>query len=1039
MGLLSFVGPAWSAQSREFVSRGMLEVLARQGRLSADLMATLPRVLIVGEGGAGKSTLLEQLLARAAATGNVPVWVSLAHLPADAPLTIAVLLDHLVREAHVRLGVGEVNRAFFESLVADGRLAIGFDALDECGSLPQRQRVRGLIEEVAREWKRCQVIVTSRPEALHDTPLPLITPADPKDERFRALTPRPFTRDDIAPFLRVAFDDGDKLAATLLNRTGIEALTATPLTLTLVGLVARTPKGLPATRTPLFARCLDTVCETWEAAKGAQPPPDGLDATQRLDVLRRLGWAAQAAGGDELDADAARVAIASSPDRDVAARAERVLAGLARRNLLLRAQAADDGSFELLRLRFSHPQFREYLAGAHLAEQFALDAVAAAAAMAPHWLDTRWLDVLRFAVASVESRPARRDALLRAALAAPDPYRDLLRRPEFLVAQLLTRLPQADAAIVGDVAACLERTAINEPALRDDAAQALLDLRRHAPALPAIERFALGGGAALAFAERAEESNEDHRRWEPLRWRLRAIEALAPARGNAAALALLQPLQASGLRTALEVAKSRRRLGDVDAARADLKRLFDAVVDEVERAFVAAAMDEVGEGERFNGWLTALLDADVPTTAQARLARERRVLADDAPAWTRMFERATAELDAIDPDDGTQQVSRESWAVVEAAIDLVDGAALEAGRALLVASLPHRLLVWRVGPHVLKVLRSHAAQAITCLKEFVIKGLSLPYGYWLDGSSLSAAVQAICDESDDALAVPALLELLQHFDGKYENWPHSVVASLARRGQADAVLALLRPLLELPAGVHDGRHDKGAALRSMAWALVNTLGRKHAHTLLDTMYRAGEPAADAQRLMGIWNISGVGAVGCDWLESLGAHKDDPRVKEFLFTLTTHERDTAFTDFARQALGGNVFDRGEEDEPERTAPLTTAALESEFAWAMENGWYHDERGRRRGADASGVARLLGKNADSAGRETALRLADSWLRRAGIDDAMSARAMADLLVERLHALGQRGLRNPSWCEPAADLARAIEPAHRGDLLEWLRANV
>ncbi|HSW25692.1 MAG TPA: NACHT domain-containing protein, partial [Burkholderiaceae bacterium] len=312
MGLLSF----WSGlvgAVRELVSRGMLEVLARQGRLSAELVATLPRVLLVGEGGAGKSTLLKQLLARAAAAGNVPVWVSLAQLPVDAPLTIAVLLDHLVREAHARLGVGEVNRAFFESLVADGRLAIGFDALDECGSLPQRQRVRGLIEEVAREWKRCQVIVTSRPEALHDTPLPLVTPAAPKDEQFRGLTPRPFTRDDIAPFLRVAFDDGDKLAATLLNRTGIEALTATPLTLTLVGLVARTPKGLPATRTPLFARCLDTVCETWEAAKGAQPPPDGLDATQRLDVLRRLGWAAQAAGGDELDADAARAAIARSP------------------------------------------------------------------------------------------------------------------------------------------------------------------------------------------------------------------------------------------------------------------------------------------------------------------------------------------------------------------------------------------------------------------------------------------------------------------------------------------------------------------------------------------------------------------------------------------------------------------------------------------------------------------------------------------------------------------------------------------------------
>ena len=150
-------------------------------------------------------------------------------------------------------------------------------------------------------------------------------------------------------------------------------------------------------------------------------------------------------------------------------------------------------------------------------------------------------------------------------------------------------------------------------------------------------------------------------------------------------------------------------------------------------------------------------------------------------------------------------------------------------------------------------------------------------------------------------------------------------------------------------------------------------------------------------------------------------------------------DTAFTDHARQALGGNVFDRAGEDEPDRKALLTTAALEREFACAMEHGWYEDERGRRRGADAPGVARLLGKIADSAGRETALQLADSWLQRALVDDAMSAQSKADLLLERLGALGQRGLRNPSWCEPAADLARKIEPAHRGDLLEWLRANV
>jgi hypothetical protein len=106
--------------------------------LPAELVATLPRVLIVGEGG-GKSTMLKQLLARAAAAGKVPVWVSIAQLPADAPLTIPTLVDHLVREAQARLGVAEVN-ASSSNLYGRGRLAIGFDALDECGSQPQRQQ-----------------------------------------------------------------------------------------------------------------------------------------------------------------------------------------------------------------------------------------------------------------------------------------------------------------------------------------------------------------------------------------------------------------------------------------------------------------------------------------------------------------------------------------------------------------------------------------------------------------------------------------------------------------------------------------------------------------------------------------------------------------------------------------------------------------------------------------------------------------------------------------------------------------------------------
>src|SRR4051794_7596090 len=116
---------------------GIGEVMGavRDGKLTAEFVATLPRVLIVGDGGSGKTTLLRQTLARAAAAGRTPAWVSLSALPSDGPLTISVLVDYLVREAGSRLGVASVNREFFESLSSAGQLTLGFDALDECATL----------------------------------------------------------------------------------------------------------------------------------------------------------------------------------------------------------------------------------------------------------------------------------------------------------------------------------------------------------------------------------------------------------------------------------------------------------------------------------------------------------------------------------------------------------------------------------------------------------------------------------------------------------------------------------------------------------------------------------------------------------------------------------------------------------------------------------------------------------------------------------------------------------------------------------------
>jgi hypothetical protein len=1031
-----------------------LQLLARQGKVDATVAASLPRVLIVGEGGAGKSTLLKQMLVMAAARGNVPVWVSLAELPADGPLTTATLVNHLVIDARSKLGVGDVNPEFFQALITDGRLTIGFDALDECPSLPRRQRARSLLGEVASEWSQCQVFATSRPEALRDTPLRLAKSWPPEADQFIALTPRPFGQEDVVPFLRVAFENGETIGDDLLARTDIDALIATPLTLTLIGLVAQTPRGLPVTRTPLFARCLDTVCETWESAKGPQPPPDGLDPRRRLDVLRRLGWVAQVKGGEDLDADDARAAIESVPDRDISSRAEEVLAGLARRNLLLRAETADDGSLDLIRLHFSHAQFREYLAGAHLMAQFVQDPAAAQSAMEPYWLDARWLEVLRFAVASAEERPARRDALLRTILAAKDRYQDLLHRPVFLVAELLARLTQADPAIVGNVASVLEQVACAEPALRDAAAEALLGLRNHRPAQPAIERFARGESAALAFPLEASDSESEageiafdsatsrtgrarrrqrrraaaldpETRLDSLQWRLSAIEAYAAAGGRAGALEILGRLPSVGLDGDLAACEVRLRLGDAKGAEGTLRALFDGT-DDNGRYRVAEAMEAMGEGRKLDDWLGTAMKSPNATVSLARLAIKRGVIDADHRVWTLFLARGRDALAQLPAEENfaPQAVSD----VVYALMELVPSATWRpAARALLKAALHHRSMMWFVATRITRVAPELAAEAAGCLKDYVLEAWRSPTGI-LDRSRINGSVGALCgNDFDDKVAVPALLELFRQFP--LGSWHGFIAQSLKARGEQEAVFKILRPLLSLPAESGAGA-EQTVRDRREAWAIAETLDREHTHTLLDTLYRAGNPERDAESLMAGWNESGVATVAREWIRSIGNDPANERAQRFLKALTSHEHKANLTDYALRALEGGDF------AVETVPPWTARDYLTAFEQGLETGHFVDWRSRLTEANGYKLAGLLARVSETDNAQ-ALAAADRWVQREigyGADQEHLA-----ALAECLDALSDTGLQDPLWCDAVADIARACAPGDRAGLVSWLRTNV
>jgi hypothetical protein len=1002
------------------------------GSPTPKLAARFPRVVIVGEGGAGKSTILKQMLAYAAQDGRVPVWVSLATLPANLPIAPPTLIEHLIEQARTHVGMKGIERAFFEALIEEGQLAIGFDALDECGSLSRQQRMRGLIVEVAREWKQCHVFVTSRPAALAATPLPMLGEketlnADGLCNYFISFAPVPFTRADIRPFLRNTFKDEDgKLADKVMALKGVDVLTEAPLPLTLVALVARDLQAMPATRTMLFERCVATLCETWDEAKAEHLLVDGLSVQQRVDALRRIGWAVQSADRAMIDAGAAAAVLAKPDVLGNPARAFTALNALAQRNMLLRPKIADGPSGKLLALGFAHPQFREYLAGAYLADRHAVDREALRSEMASRWLDNRWLEPIRFGVTTLEEQSAAlSDDLLGQIVSADDPYRDLLHRPELLVACLLASLKQAELEIVATVVATLEQVGCREPALRDISAELLLGLAHHEPGRAALTRFAKGEGLACAFVGDAGYAQE-----QSLRWRLRAIEALAPVSGAASALALLPAPSSRNLM--LEVAELRARLGDLEGARAQWRA---SLCEQASRApaLVAASMDRAGEGRTFDAWLT-MVPAERLSLEDLALAHERKVIGKDASAWVSHFERASAALSQLGEEVyiAPPEVSGPIYAALENGV----GAASDAGRAFLRRALWHPALVWFVAPRVSKVIPEFAREAVASLVAYLETVGTAPGRP--DWSRLNVAYRAVCDEPNDSIAVPALLRLLalpayasnpRWGRGRRDNLL-MVAESLRRRGQAAAGLEIVGPRLSLLLDGTDANLKERVAEQRADWRVASALDPEW--TLRRVEACLGKPlrALDAERMDEVLAAVGATAIAPQLFKTLTPTGED---RVLLERLAAQELDPEIAQRARILLGGkeDVLTIAERDS------WTLPELERAVSDAIEQGIFQDVAGREVAATVHAIVDLLTTLSVLAGEATALRHADAWVERLS-EAVVQANGSIHDLADALALLTRLGLSKRTWLDAAARAAHARPPAEREPLVAWLSAN-
>jgi hypothetical protein len=1036
-------------------------------------------LVIVGVGGAGKSSVLKQILVRTAesdtaglpffvpaaaesGTAKTPIFVPLTRLPPEGALTTARLVEHLSDQARTDLGFPEAGRDFFEKVLDEGAV-VGFDALDECGPVTRRQQVRDLIVDVARKWPKCRIVVTSRIDTFAITPLPLSSDSgEQTTPSFTLYELAPFTRNDVAAFLKVAFDDPGPLAEEILEKTGIEALIQTPLTLTLLALVARGGGGLPSNRTDLFRSCVETVTGTWEEPKGRAS--DGLQPAQRVDVLQSLGWEAQRRGVDALTAHEGRSAISRFSELHSTSLAKNALDWLSRRSVLVRPELASGASTELRRLTFTHLQFREYLAGAYLADRLATDSQSTLREISGRWLDSTWLGVFRFAVGTLQEAPELIDATLEAAFSASDPWRDLLHRPEFLTAHLLVEVDDPDAARVGLVVQSLARLARDEPALREEAADTLLSLWRYPAAVSVIERWARGvevpeSNLALDVSASDETSgNQDRVRSDArsvgFKWRLKAIHSLAKARGSEAALPILAEMHSQDSDAELAIREAQARLGDFTGAVARLRDLFDASSPYQ----LGAVVDQIGASSYLNAWISERLAAsnelDIHT---AFLARSRGLLSDTGPQWTTLFERARFDLAKQDP--ANQYDSDDNFQAMVAAAVLCIDTPLPAARALLRESLRHRSHAWFAGPALITLDRGLADEVVRAMMVH----LTNPEPIDQRNDSLYNVMlrRVLCNDPDDALVVPSLLQLLSRLDIVGRSWVF-VAESLRRRGHADPALAVLRAQIDVPPGVDDHHRDDQGERRSRALSAADYMAPGSTRAWLDSLYRAsGDERANAQRLTSLWEVSGLGtlatrgvrrrpraansgsrveidaapdvsrimdrgAVALQWFEGIAA---DDAGQAFLDVLAAHASATTFGKLAHLALTGRTLD--EAAATRDGSPPTLAELESRIEWLLDEA-----------ADSprsNQVLTILESIKEIGGPEAARGYSDRWLRSGLADGKAPDAEAAGTLAVRLMMLSSVDIRDPHWVDLAASVARHVAPAERIGLIAWIRQSV
>lgn len=199
-------------------------------------------ILIEGEGGSGKTEfarhacafLAERMAGDLRSTDCIPVFVGLRSIGKEANFNSGSALMAALSEHAGALSLSEGDTTWFHRLVAEGKVTLIADGLDELPDLAMFDAFDRALEEARRQFglDRCSVLVTGRPSAFVRTPR-LYHRA--QNLRFR---PQPLALPEIEAGIADFFGENRAAAGAMTravaeSRESVQHLLGIPLFLTL--------------------------------------------------------------------------------------------------------------------------------------------------------------------------------------------------------------------------------------------------------------------------------------------------------------------------------------------------------------------------------------------------------------------------------------------------------------------------------------------------------------------------------------------------------------------------------------------------------------------------------------------------------------------------------------------------------------------------------------------------------------------------------------------------------------------------------------